>query len=275
MFTAIIVRMKTRGERLRHARKRAGFKSALQAAKALNMKAPTYNAHERAEQPGGRDFGPDEAARYGRRFKCSDIWLLTGAGSIERQLRDSALRLAKPSLIETFDPDERDDKNTPIAAVYTGGRRHVPEGEIPRVAAKLGLGEATNANIIQIPVGVADVAAVEVVDTWKVPESILRRRLVGRLTDVHIVECEGDSMEPRIHDGDFVFIDTSRRVPSPPGIFAINDGYSQTLKRIELIPNTEPTRVKIIPENPRHSTYERTLDEIDVIGRYVCRLTMD
>src|SRR5213080_3893433 len=68
---------KTRGERLRYARERH-FKSARLAAKAMGVPVSTYGAHERAEDPGGRDFGPEEAVRYGKRFKVMPEWLLTG-----------------------------------------------------------------------------------------------------------------------------------------------------------------------------------------------------
>ncbi|RAI29422.1 hypothetical protein CH340_22835 [Rhodoplanes serenus] len=137
------------------------------------------------------------------------------------------------------------------------------------------MGHAEDAPTIQIPVGDHGISAVPVVDTWKIPKNVLQRRLRGAVSSLHIVECEGDSMDPRIRDGDFVFIDTSRRVPSPPGIFALNDGYGQTLKRIEIIPNTDPPRVKVIPENKSHTSYEMLLEEVRIIGRYVCRLTMD
>lgn len=68
----------TRGERLRIARAKL-FKSARAAAGALGLPPATYGAHERAESPGGRDFGPDEAKRYGRRFRVTPEWLLTGS----------------------------------------------------------------------------------------------------------------------------------------------------------------------------------------------------
>jgi phage repressor protein C with HTH and peptisase S24 domain len=67
----------TRGERLRSAREKH-FRSARIAAKALGIAVSTYGAHERAEAPGGRDYGPDEAKRYGRRFRVTPEWLLTG-----------------------------------------------------------------------------------------------------------------------------------------------------------------------------------------------------
>ena len=70
---------KTRGQRLRLAREARGFKSARLAAQAMGMPVSTYGAHERAEE-GGRDFGPDEARRYARRFGVTPEWLLTGWG---------------------------------------------------------------------------------------------------------------------------------------------------------------------------------------------------
>jgi hypothetical protein len=70
----------TRGERLRAAR-RHRFRSARAAALAMAIPTSTYGAHERAEQPGGRDYGPDEATRYARCFGVTPEWLLTGLGS--------------------------------------------------------------------------------------------------------------------------------------------------------------------------------------------------
>ena len=71
----------TRGDRLRTAREKR-FKSARIAAKALGIAISTYGAHERAEAPGGRDYGPDEAKRYARWFGVTPEWLLTGRGPL-------------------------------------------------------------------------------------------------------------------------------------------------------------------------------------------------
>ena len=54
------------------------FKSARAAGKAMGIAVSTYGAHERAEAPGGRDYGPNEALRYGRFFGVTPEWLLTG-----------------------------------------------------------------------------------------------------------------------------------------------------------------------------------------------------
>lgn len=80
---AIQFGMKTPGERLVFARERAGFSSAREAAMALGVSVSTYNAHERAGQPGARGFKIDSARLYGRRFGISPAWLLTGEGKPE------------------------------------------------------------------------------------------------------------------------------------------------------------------------------------------------
>src|SRR5215510_5480089 len=66
-----------RGERLRMAREKR-FKSARLAGKALGIPVSTYGAHERAQSPGGRDYGPEDAKKYARRFGVTPEWLLTG-----------------------------------------------------------------------------------------------------------------------------------------------------------------------------------------------------
>jgi hypothetical protein len=75
-----LVTGKTRGDRLRIAREYRGFKSGRLAAQALGVAISTYGAHERAEQEGSRDYGPDEAKRYAKRFGVTPEWLLTGFG---------------------------------------------------------------------------------------------------------------------------------------------------------------------------------------------------
>lgn len=75
--------METPGERLRWARERAGYGSARSAAMDLNMSVSTYNSHERAGEPGARMFSLDDAKRYGRRFRVSHLWLLSGEGSAD------------------------------------------------------------------------------------------------------------------------------------------------------------------------------------------------
>ena len=44
----------------------------------MGIPVSTYGAHERAQSPGGRDYGPEDAKKYARRFGVTPEWLLTG-----------------------------------------------------------------------------------------------------------------------------------------------------------------------------------------------------
>jgi hypothetical protein len=96
----------TRGERLRAARRKR-FKSARTAALVMGIPVSTYGAHERAELPGGRDYGPEEAKRYARRFGVTPEWLLTGLRPEQMEER------VEGELGASFPPEEFDDPRRP------------------------------------------------------------------------------------------------------------------------------------------------------------------
>lgn len=66
--------MRAKHERLRQARKDAGYNSVRDAARALGMVYSTYAGHEN----GAREFDDQDAQRYARKFRVSLEWLLTG-----------------------------------------------------------------------------------------------------------------------------------------------------------------------------------------------------
>jgi hypothetical protein len=120
--------LKTRGDRLREARKKH-FSSARLAAAALGIPVSTFTAHERAEQPGGRDYGPEDAKRYARRFHVTPEWLLTGKADSPRDLA-----------FEAEAPDETPRKRmVPIVGyVGAGARAHtyaVDSGQFDEIEA--------------------------------------------------------------------------------------------------------------------------------------------
>jgi hypothetical protein len=118
----------TRGDRLRIAREKH-FKSARLAGKAMGMAVSTYGAHERAEAPGGRDYGPDEAKKYGRRFGVTPEWLLTGRGPFP-----------------TGDADLPAPKASVVGYVGAGAEAHIYDvrpGDLDEVDAPTGSNEAT------------------------------------------------------------------------------------------------------------------------------------
>lgn len=72
--------MATIKDRLRLARKRAGFTSARSAAIAHGWGTSTYGGHEGS----GNDLTTEAAAKYAVAFNCSLDWLVTGKGNAER-----------------------------------------------------------------------------------------------------------------------------------------------------------------------------------------------
>lgn len=72
--------MSTQGERLRKAREAAGYRSARAAANHHGWPESTYRAHEHAgeDTTGARNYGLDDAERYGAAFNISTRWLWNG-----------------------------------------------------------------------------------------------------------------------------------------------------------------------------------------------------
>ena len=95
----------------------------------------------------------------------------------------------------------------------------------------------------------------------------IRNTLRSDPTQLRIMHVEGDSMMPTLQDRDIVLVDTSRRSPTPPGIFVLHDGMGLVAKRLEHIPNSDPPRVRIISDNTFYSPYEGLADEVNIIGR--------
>ena len=109
----------------------------------------------------------------------------------------------------------------------------------------------------------------ETKETWLFPDNVIRHEFRARAEDLHIVTIDGDSMEPTLSSGDRIMIDTSQRVPVPPGIFVIWDGMGIVAKRVEHVPHSEPPKVIIKSLNPEYQTYERDAEEVNIVGRVI------
>lgn len=140
---------------------------------------------------------------------------------------------------------------------------------IPEVDARTGAGLAADGATINVPDGAYIVSEDQVRGTWSMPLDYLRFELRVPKLAVRLVEVIGDSMQPTLYPGDRIMVNTADRRPSPPGIFALWDGLGLVVKRVEHIPNTDPLIYRISSDNPHHATYERTEDEVHIIGRIV------
>jgi phage repressor protein C with HTH and peptisase S24 domain len=106
-------------------------------------------------------------------------------------------------------------------------------------------------------------------EPWFFRRSWLRDALGARASELRLIGVKGDSMEPTLKSGDIIMLNIADRASTPPGIFVLFDGVGLVAKRLEPVPNSEPPRVRIISDNPRYDTYERTVEEITVVGRVV------
>lgn len=105
--------------------------------------------------------------------------------------------------------------------------------------------------------------------TWIVADPYIRNELGAKPEDLRMLAVDGDSMEPLFSSGDKILIDTSRRLPAPPGIFVIWDGMGLVTKQLEHVPHSEPPRVVIKSANPDYDNYERLAGDIRIVGRAV------
>ena len=94
-----------------------------------------------------------------------------------------------------------------------------------------------------------------------------------------IGDVEGPS--PFIDNPDEAFVSIAHASPRPsmgggavvvedgdtPGIFVLDDGMGLVAKRLEHIANSDPPAVRVISDNGFYSPYERTADEIHIVGR--------
>ncbi len=105
-------------------------------------------------------------------------------------------------------------------------------------------------------------------EAWKFPARFIREELRASEDRIIIMETSGDSMAPTILSGDRVVIDTSHRVPSPDGIYAVRDRYGNiVVKRLQVLRRGEPPIIRIISDNKSHDPEDVGADEIAIVGR--------
>src|SRR5579863_10394800 len=149
-------------------------------------------------------------------------------------------------------------------------------GERPLVAAppRAPQGDARTIRIDELDVRASAGAGLtgeneKVVAEWQVPSGVVRGYSTAPAAEMRIITVMGDSMEPALLPGQRVLVDTGDRKPSPPGIFVVWDGLGLVIKRVQMLPHSEPARVKISSDNDKYDPYERSLEEAYIQGRVI------
>jgi phage repressor protein C with HTH and peptisase S24 domain len=110
--------------------------------------------------------------------------------------------------------------------------------------------------------------------SWVVPRELVDPVTQSPAERIKIITVIGDSMYPEYTAGMKVMVDTNHRVPSPPGVYVIWDGFAQYIKRLDLYRDEEGTnKVQIISANPDYPTRTMNLDDLHVNGRVIGKWT--
>lgn len=255
-------------ERLKAAREAAGFTSATAAARSLSVAAPTYLGHEN----GSRDFDDAAAELYARRLGVRTAWLTFGEEPRKRRAIDLDDEPRRLPVGAEFEPDP--DPDAPATMGEHTGRNGIPVDGIAQLDVTAGMGGGGMTIVSQGVAGRSGMtfAAENIRDYWRLPVEILTA-LGLRAGDIAIMPVQGDSMSPTLTEGEYVFVDTRHRLPSPDGLYALTDDFGGiVVKRLEVVGRRDDdTLLRVISDNPKHEPKQRLLSEMAIIGRIVRR----
>ena len=176
-------------------------------------------------------------------------------------------------LIKSFDPDELDPReqhgdDRPDAAPHPAD---FPRDAILEAAPRggMGAGETALTAFARDVDGISEVDAIRP-DYWRFPQRFLNETLRRPATALLVIECEGDSMVPTLSPGERVWVDTTHKIPSPDGIYAMRDRFDNiVVKRVQLDESGADPMLLIISDNPAHSTIRRRLADVAIFGKVV------
>jgi len=136
-------------------------------------------------------------------------------------------------------------------------------GDIPNFTIHAGMGPGGALSVMQNEDG--DVYADQSDGFWSFPDAV--KAGWRNMAKIYAMPVTGDSMEPTLPGGSFVFVDTTHTVPSPEDIYALDYGDGLMVKRVKLIPRSE--KIRIISDNDRYGADELHRSEVRVYGRVV------
>lgn len=245
----------TQAERLKWARERF-FKSPREAARQHGWNENTYKSHEGGIR-GNAGLKLDVLRKYARAFQVPADWL----AMVDRP------GSTKPPVSET-PPKPIAEASTDVQTHNLRLVRHDlrPEDfDLPTSQTVDGWVEIPEYDVRLSAGGGALIESDRRKGTWRFPTDYVSRELRAHARGLSIVEVVGDSMEPRLLPGDRIAVDHSDTNPTPPGIFALWDGFGLVVKHVQRIHGT--AKVLLVSENPMYPPYEVLIDEIKIIGR--------
>jgi phage repressor protein C with HTH and peptisase S24 domain len=251
--------LSTQADRLKWARERF-FRSPREAARQHGWNENTYKSHEGGIR-GNAGLKLDVLRKYARAFQVPADWL----AMVDRP--DTTKGATKAPSPET-PPETPAEASNDVKTNHLRLVRHDlrPEDfDLPTSQPVDGWVEIPEYDVRLSAGGGTLIESDRRKGSWRFPTDYVSRELRAHARGLSIVEVIGDSMEPRLLPGDRIAVDHSDTNPTPPGIFALWDGFGLVVKHVQRIHGT--AKVLLVSENPMYPPYEVLIDEIKIIGR--------
>ena len=100
---------------------------------------------------------------------------------------------------------------------------------------------------------------------WKLPLVDFKSIVSGNPNNIKMLRVQGDSMQPTINEGDFVWVDVSNNFVGSDGIYLIKTHTGLSVKRLQSGLNN----ITILSDNPIYKNEIATMGEIQVVGKVV------
>jgi len=179
--------------------------------------------------------------------------------SLENIIRIARALSAEPEeLSDEFDFDDlQRAKSLPISKLSSVG------GDVANLDIRAGLGLGSPQGVETDADG--HIYADHVAGFWNFPPAV--KAGWRNMPQVFSIPVKGDSMEPTLASGSYVFVDTTHVVPQPEDIYACDFGDGLSIKRLQLVPRSD--KIRVMSDNARYEDYELRRDEVRVYGRVV------
>ena len=136
-------------------------------------------------------------------------------------------------------------------------------GDIPNFTIHAGMGPGGALSVLKN--GDGEIYSDHSDGFWSFPDAV--KAGWPQMSKIYAMPVTGDSMEPTLPGGSFVFVDTTHVVPSPEDIYAVDYGDGLMVKRGKLIPRSE--KIRIISDTERYGSDELHRSVVRVYGRVV------
>lgn len=253
-------------ERFRELRERAGLSMDELARRMGYARASSIQRYENPDEYKKNYIGPDLTEKL--------VKAIVGRGNPPIDASE-VWALCRPTLrgpvISSYDPDDPDghshddDEDVYSREFWTP---HIT-GALPEIDVKLGAGEGSVGEVINLPVGKENISGHRVVAEWLIPLDYLRNEAKAAASHTVVMEIVGDSMQPTFLPGDRVIVDLSQTEFLHDGVYAFSDGLSPPqVKKIQRVPFTNPPEVRIVSDNTTgYETFQVELSRVHIIGR--------